>query len=195
MSLVPAFELGLWNAWIFMLYFPLHPLLFLLVDKAVGVGDIMKKMATPIYTKTEKRISHGYFLILILSFIYSVFLPLQLGTAWFYVGLPIYLVGLLIFMVAIVNIATTPHGEPFTKGAYRYSRHPMYLGQILMLIGVTIASASWVFLLLSIALMILSHLVAIPEERLCLESYGDAYREYMNRTPRWIGIPKSEKRD
>ncbi|MCP8316120.1 MAG: isoprenylcysteine carboxylmethyltransferase family protein, partial [archaeon] len=95
--------------------------------------------------------------------------------------------------VAIVNIATAPYGEPFTKGAYRYSRHPMYLGQILTLIGVTIASASWVFLLLSIALMILSHLVTIPEERLCLESYGDAYREYMDRTSRWIGIPKSSK--
>ncbi|MCP8307234.1 MAG: isoprenylcysteine carboxylmethyltransferase family protein [archaeon] len=193
MSLVPEFELGLWNAWIFMLYFPLHPLLFLLIDKVVGMGDIMKKMATPIYTKNEKRIWYGFFLILVLAFIYSVFLPLQLGMAWFYVGLPIYLVGLLIFIVAIVNIATTPHGEPFTKGAYRYSRHPMYLGQILIIIGVTIASASWVFLLLSIALMILSHLVAIPEERLCLESYGDAYRKYMNRTPKWIGIPKSSK--
>jgi len=30
----------------------------------------------------------------------------------------------------------------------------------------------------------------IPEERFYLKKYGDAYREYMNRTPRWIGIPK-----
>ena len=29
------------------------------------------------------------------------------------------------------------------------------------------------------------------EERCCLERYGNVYREYMNRTPRWIGIPKS----
>jgi protein-S-isoprenylcysteine O-methyltransferase Ste14 len=32
---------------------------------------------------------------------------------------------------------------------------------------------------------------AIPEERFCLRQYGEAYREYMNRTPRWIGIAKS----
>ena len=151
-------------------------------------------MATPTYSKTEKRISNGFLLVMILALLYSIFLPMQLGTAWFYLGLPIYLVGLGIFMVAIVNAATTPHGELFTKGAYRYSRHPMYLGGILTFIGIAIASASWLFLLLSIALMILSRLVAIPEERLCLETYGASYREYMHRTPRWIGIPKSGKK-
>jgi len=31
------------------------------------------------------------------------------------------------------------------------------------------------------------------EEEQCLEKYGDTYREYMDRTPRWIGIPKSKK--
>jgi hypothetical protein len=31
------------------------------------------------------------------------------------------------------------------------------------------------------------------QERSCLEMYGDAYREYMDRTPRWIGMPKSSK--
>jgi len=29
------------------------------------------------------------------------------------------------------------------------------------------------------------------EERMCLEKYGDVYREYMEKTPRWLGLPKS----
>ena len=33
------------------------------------------------------------------------------------------------------------------------------------------------------------------EEAQCLGHYGAAYREYMDRTPRWIGIPKSDKSD
>ena len=53
--------------------------------------------------------------------------------------------------------------------------------------------ASWVFPLFSIVYTILSFAVAIPEERFCLEKYGDVYCEYMNRTPKWIGIPKSGK--
>jgi len=60
-----------------------------------------------------------------------------------------------------------------------------------MFIGVGIACASWVFLMFAIVYSILSFIYAITEERYCLAKYGDAYREYMTRTPRWIGIPKS----
>jgi hypothetical protein len=28
------------------------------------------------------------------------------------------------------------------------------------------------------------------EERICLEKYGNAYREYLDRTPRYAGMPK-----
>jgi len=90
-----------------------------------------------------------------------------------------------------VNFATNPLDEPVTKGLYRYSRHPMYLTQFLMFIGVGIASASWVFLLLSVLRTIASFMLMTPEESFCLEKYGNTYREYMNKTPRWIGIPKS----
>jgi protein-S-isoprenylcysteine O-methyltransferase Ste14 len=94
--------------------------------------------------------------------------------------------------MVVVTFATTPiDKEPLTKGLYRYSRHPMYVTQALMFIGVGIACASWVFLLFTVIYTIPSIICASPEERFCLEKYGDAYREYMNRTPRWIGVPKS----
>ena len=32
-------------------------------------------------------------------------------------------------------------------------------------------------------------ILAIAEERGCLERFSDVYRDYMNRTPRWIGLP------
>ena len=191
MSFIPAFEIGVWNAWILMLYIPLHPLLMMLINKAVGTGGMSQKMASVPHNKTEKRTFYSSMAILLLLLIYSVFLPLKLGTIWFYIGLPIYVVGLTMFMISIVNIATTPLGEPFAKGIYSYSRHPMSFFGFLTFIGVCIASASWVFLLFSIVYTILSFVITIPEERFCLEKYGDVYRQYMNRTPRWIGLPKS----
>ena len=190
MSLIPDFEIGVWNAWILMLYFPLHPLIMILIDKAVGTGDIIKKMGDAPYTTTEKRLSYAYISVNFLLLIYSVFLPLKTGTPWFYIGLPIYLLGFLMFLMAIFNIATTPHGEPFAKGLYRYSRHPMFVSGFLTYIGVSIASASWLFLLVTLVTMILLPFIAIPEERGCLEQYGNAYRDYLDRTPRWLGIPK-----
>ena len=135
--------------------------------------------------------SNFAFLVFFFALIYSIFLPLKLGTIWFYVGLPVTLIGLVTLTIVMVNFATTPWDKPITKGLYHYSRHPAYITTAIFLLGVGIASASWLFLLLSITFTILNSLRAIFEERFCLEKYGDAYRQYMNETPRWIGILKS----
>ena len=99
MSLVPAFDIGVWNAWILMLYFPLHPLIMIVTDKLIGVGNINKKMGDVPYTKTEKRVFSSMILLMFLAFVYSIFLPLQIGTIWFYIGLPIYFIGLMMFIL------------------------------------------------------------------------------------------------
>jgi len=178
MSFVPEFEIGLWNAWILTLYLPLHPLIMMLIDKVVGTGDMFKKMEAPAYSKTERIISiFSNFVLFFGLFIYSIFLPLQLGTIWFYTGLALCVLGVIASTIAIVNIANIPLGEPWTKGLYRYSRHPMTLAAFFILISAGIASASWVFLVFSIVLIALWAILV-----------------YMNRTPRWIGMPKSAKK-
>ncbi len=195
MSLVPAFEIGVWNAWIFVLawlFFHLVPLAELILRyKYKNIEGIFKKSSFVPLNKTEKKISNFWMMVLFLLLIYSVFLPLQLGTVWFYIGLAIFILGVIVSQIAGMPWATTPLDEPITKGLYRYSRHPIYFAVFLQYIGVGIASASWLFLLLLMVSIILSFFAQIiPEERFCLEKYGDAYRDYMNRTPRWIGIPK-----
>jgi protein-S-isoprenylcysteine O-methyltransferase Ste14 len=191
MELIPTLKIGWLNAWILMLYFPLHPLIMIAVDKAVGTGDIFKKMGEVPYEKSEKRAYVIYMVVTLLLIAHSIFLPLKLGTAWFYAGLAVYLVGLAILLTAIVNVATTPLGQLFTKGLYHYSRHPAYISMSMINVGVGVASASWIFLLLSVVIMVLNSQVE-AEERGCLETYGDKYQDYMNRTPRWIGKPKSK---
>jgi len=192
MSWVPAFKIGLWNAWMLMLYLPLLQLMMILVDKAVGTAQIMKKMGYDVpYDKKEKRANTLGMVLLVLAGLYSIFLPLKMGMVWFYVGLAIYLLGLAMLVTAMVNVATTPLGQPFVRGMYRYSRHPAYVSVFIIWVGVSVASASWLFLLLSIVNMGLFPFLVVAEERACLELYGDEYREYLNVTPRWIGIPKS----
>ncbi len=186
MSIVPEFEIGLWNAWIFM------PYLFFMI---ILVGKLKKgenpgKSEIDALSKTGKRIFNFAFLVFFPAVIYSIFLPLKLGTIWFYVGLPITLIGLVLFTLVMVNFITTPWDKPITKGLYHYSRHPLYITTALFLLGIGIATASWLFLLLSMIFTILNTFRAINEERFCLQKYGNSYREYMNRTPRWIGIPK-----
>jgi protein-S-isoprenylcysteine O-methyltransferase Ste14 len=193
MSLLPAFQIGLWNAWIPMLYWPLHPVLMLLIDKLVGTGGIYRKMTDAPYNKTEKL---AFIWANVLSFIlllYSIFLPLKPGSAWFTAGMVVFLFGLVMFLIAIGNIAATPPGEPFVKGLYRYSRHPMVFFSFFTFIGVGIATASWLFLLLSAVVIVCFAIYVVAEERGCCDRFGDSYREYMDRTPRWLGVPRTGK--
>jgi len=189
MSLRPAFQIGLWNAWIFMLYDLLAVPFFVRIARSRGPVS----PAESALSKTERIIFFSSHAIFFASLIYSVFLPLRLETMWFYVGLPIALIGLVTRTIVFANWATTPRDEPVTKGLYRYSRHPMYLTAFLYYVGVSIASASWLLLLLLIVYTVGLLIVGEREEQGCLEKYGDTYREYMNRTPKWIGIPKSEE--
>jgi protein-S-isoprenylcysteine O-methyltransferase Ste14 len=187
MSLMPAFELGLWNAWIFMVP--------LVIVSVFGVRLFGKRVSgeNSSDTQMEKFSFVCMHLMVIASYVYSVFLPLKLGTLWFYIGLLIYLSGMLITIIAVLNFATTSVNKPVTKGVYTFSRNPMYVGESLINISISIACVSWIFLLVAVVVAILEQNMVVSEERFCLKKYGEAYREYMNRTPRWIGIPIKEK--
>ena len=191
MSWIPDFEIGVLNAWILMLFVPLHPLIMILIDKVVGVGGIAKKMGDVPYTKGEKSTFIISTIITFLLFIYSVFVPLKLGVPWFIIGIMIYFLGLAMFLSSIVIIAITPHGELFKDGMYRISRHPMLFSMSIALLGMAIASLSWVFLLVTVIIFILDIPEANAEERGALETFGDEYQVYMEKTPRWIGLPKA----
>ena len=191
MSLIPAFKIGVWNAWIFMLLDVLTFPLFIRIAKG-RAPEVEGKSQVSAMSRTERITLYSSKAIYIPAFIYSIFLPLKLGTVWFYVGLPITLIGFITGVIVILNWAASPRGEPVTNGLYRYSRHPMYITAFVFFLGVSIATASWVFLLFTILLIAASFYFAPLEEQSCLEKYGDAYREYMSRTPRYIGIPKSE---
>jgi protein-S-isoprenylcysteine O-methyltransferase Ste14 len=190
MSFIPDFELGLWNAWLFMVPSLLFMLLSLFLFKEKGAPATGMRLS-----KTKLSFCLLSKFIYFAAVVLSIFLPLNLGTIWFYVGLPIILIGLVGNIVTVVNWANTPAGKPVTRGLYRFSRHPIYVTEVLLLLGVSIASASWVFLLFPIIVGVGAAYFIKMEEAQCIGHYGNAYREYLNRTPRWIGIPKSKKQE
>ena len=142
--------------------------------------------------KKETRIAGAitHKVIMPFTLIFSIFLPIKLGTWWFYSGLLIYLSGLVMVLMVSISFATAPLGEPIGKGVYAISRHPMYFGYFIANVGIGIACASWIFLLCAFVWIVSWHFGVVEEERILLEKYGEAYRQYMNRTPRWIGFPK-----
>ena len=193
MSLIPAFEIGIWNAWIFIIW----PWIDMLAVRLIGLDVYRRASGLPSEMKTSRRYriaSYVSMVIETMAVAYSIFLPLQLGTVWFYAGLAVFLAGLAVLTAATVNFATSAMDVPITRGTYRYSRHPLYLALLFLYFSVSIASASWVFLLVFVAQSVLTRIAAIEEERFCLEKYGEAYREYIDKTPRWMGLPKSRRK-
>jgi protein-S-isoprenylcysteine O-methyltransferase Ste14 len=193
MSLIPAFEIGIWNAWILQVVFYLSMFIpdFFLDKEEKNRTKRMSMFA--LYTKIEKLLAlstHVVFMPLV--FIYSIFLPLKTGSAWLYAGLLIFVVSLLISVATLFNIASSSVDQPVTKGAYRISRHPMYFSGFLMFISIAISCASWIVFLCGVIWIIIWQIVVPTEERLLIETYGDGYREYMKRTPRWIAVPKKQ---
>ena len=192
MSFIPAFEIGVWNTWIFMVAWVLFHMIPL--DWPIfryNLKAMMKKgSASPPYTRNEKILNNLGTLIWFALLIYSIFLPLPLGTPLLYAGIALFVVGLVIFEIAGIPWAKTAIDRPITTGLYRYSRHPIYIGVFLQYLGIGVASASGLFLLLIIIQITLSVPTVPAEERFCLNKYGEAYREYVARTPRWIGVPK-----
>ena len=186
-SLIPAFKIGVWNAWLFMSVFLLQMTAILFVDKR-----IREKSHVPADTKRNR--SERFAGILgnlawLLAMGYSVFLPLQLGTIWFSVGLSVFAIGLIIMAISTFNFLTTPVDLVITKGAYRLSRHPMYLATFLICLGSGIATLSWLFIFLSVIMILCFRQEALIEERYCLREYGSAYQEYLSSVPRWFGVP------
>ena len=187
MSLIPAFKIGMWNAWIFMSVFLFQMLAIMFVDKRVR-----ERSHVPIEArrnKIERYVSIIGNLIWLLAMGYSVFLPLQLGTIWFYIGLSVFIIGLTFMVIATVDFISTPIDRLIITGAYNFSRHPMYLATFFICLGSGIATISWLFILFSIIMALCFYQEALIEERYCLNRYDNAYQEYINRTPRWIGVP------
>jgi protein-S-isoprenylcysteine O-methyltransferase Ste14 len=191
MSLTPEFELGIWNAWILVL--PMILSMIMVQSIFMKKRDGGFKDESMIMNEKEKKIEKIHTIVTFALIIYPLFLPLQLDTTWFYIGFIIYLVCMIFSLLGVYNFATTPKDKPVTKGIYRISRHPMYFFGFLTFIGIGITAASWLYLILAAAYIVFGNIVYKAEERVCLNKYGDTYREYMNRTPRWIGIPKSQE--
>jgi protein-S-isoprenylcysteine O-methyltransferase Ste14 len=83
-----------------------------------------------------------------------------------------------------------PYEQPaqlLISGPFRISRHPMYLGMVLLLLGVAIVHGTLISFVFPVVFGILMELLFIPFEETNLERvFGKQYVEYKRRVRRWI---------
>ena len=120
--------------------------------------------------------------------------PLQ---SFMWLGLPVLLPGVAVLLWCVWAFyaagkgTLAPWSPPrhlVTVGLYRYSRNPMYVGVLLILLGWAVGFQSWPLALYAAAVTLAFHLrVVFGEEPVLARHFGEEWRTYCRRTPRWLG--------
>lgn len=121
-----------------------------------------------------------------LILLYLLLLKIKTDSAWFYIGLIIYSLGIILYVVSIINYARPKKNGINLNGLYRVSRNPMYVAYFIYFLGCVLLTRSWVLLLLLISFQISVHWIILSEERWCIREFGEEYIKYMNKVRRYI---------
>ena len=101
---------------------------------------------------------------------------------WLLCGASIAILGLLLRGYAAGHLRK--HKQLATSGPYAFTRNPLYLGSVLLALGFSVASHSWISSLLVTVYLAIFYPVVIRREQAELEAhYGAAFVQYASRVP------------
>lgn len=110
------------------------------------------------------------------------------------VGIAIVLAGLAV-RAAVVGLAYIKRGglqkkvyaaDLVTDGMFAHSRNPLYVGNLLMLLGYfVIHNNPWVYLIGGAYFLVAYHAIVAAEENFLSGKFGAGYDEYCRDVPRW----------
>lgn len=122
------------------------------------------------------------------------------GAAWgnLPLGALVFLSGLALAAWAAVAIlrggsdpTLAPPDELVETGPYAYSRNPMYVSVIVMVLGEAVALGSAALLGYAALLVpFFQFMITQVEEPQLEAALGDEYEDYRARVPRWLGLPR-----
>jgi len=114
---------------------------------------------------------------------------------FFVIGSILALTGLIIRVTSILQlkqqftytVTKIENHKLIETGLYRIIRHPGYLGQLIIFLGISTCLSNWISILLMIMPVLLGYLNRINvEEKFMVKSMGQKYLDYQKRTKRLI---------
>jgi protein-S-isoprenylcysteine O-methyltransferase Ste14 len=147
---------------------------------------------------TPRIVPPLYFLAgLIIMILLNSFAPVGrwLHYPWRYFGIILIVAGVVLSIgsgMLFRKLGTNPQPGTranliVTKGAFRYTRNPMYLGLIVTLIGTSILLGTISpLIIIPIVFLILHNQFVLCEEKWMEEWFGQSYLDYKSKTPRWL---------
>ena len=115
-----------------------------------------------------------------------IFSPLKIGDSIFFVGILLFLIGLLGLIIALFNFKDGSVNKLATTGLYKITRNPQWICLILLHLGICISIGSFGAIFLLIIAVFLSHIRVLAEEKACGHEFGDDYKIYLKTVPRYF---------
>ncbi len=120
----------------------------------------------------------------------------QMPMGWRVLGFVIAVCGIASFVAAMATMRESwragidPDARTalVTRGIYRYSRNPAFLGFDLHGIGLLLMLPNVVHAVITVAHIVILHIWILQEEAYLPTVFGEAYTAYRRRTPRYIGF-------
>jgi protein-S-isoprenylcysteine O-methyltransferase Ste14 len=111
-----------------------------------------------------------------------------IGGVFLAVGVLIVLTSVATFFAAKTTVIPYRRAATLvTRGPFRLTRNPMYVGVTLIYLGIAaLRGVLWPVLLLPIPLAVLNYVVIPQEESLLRATFGTAYDQYCARVRRWL---------
>lgn len=135
----------------------------------------------------EKVAYWSYQLSNVAIFVYLLFLSVKLVPLWVFVlGLVVYLAGVILLTVSVVNYAAPSESGINQNGLYKLSRNPMYVAYFVLFIGCALMTQSAILLAFVLVFQISAHWIIRSEERWCIRKFGTEYLSYMEQVRRYI---------
>lgn len=104
------------------------------------------------------------------------------------VGLILYCSRLFAHIGKGTPVPIDPPRELVVSGLFRYSRNPIYVGQVGILTSYGVYSGELaLFVWAGCWLFFVQAFIVLYEEPALRERFGDSYLEYTHRVPRWVG--------
>jgi len=157
-----------------------------------GIVSILGKEAskrTTFFPPTEGKEKLAYWVYQIttlLLMIVSFFEESKLNDIISFIGLGIYVIGMILYTISIVQFARPNKNGLNTNKLYKISRNPMYVAFFLYFLGCSMLLNSWLFLSILVIFQISVHYLVLSEERWCIKEFGEEYKNYMKKVRRYI---------
>jgi protein-S-isoprenylcysteine O-methyltransferase Ste14 len=122
-------------------------------------------------------------------------LPLVVPPVFQIAGFFLVILGLMLGVGALIafrraGMTLNPGGRVthlVTSGIYSFTRNPVYLGFLLIVIGISLDSGSyWGILLAPFLIILFNQLVIRPEEEHLASRFGEQFTSYKEKVRRWL---------